>query len=344
MQPFTTAPLARLRLALITLLLVSTTSCATVLTTWHDKAYTPVVALDSQLVERADKTAKVEQTTDLRASADELYSQGYVLVGYTKFSHTLIPGIQKTYARMYGERLGAERVLQEEPHQDGNVFAYTVTYWAKGKRFPFGAYYNDLPDETVMSFPDSLREVIGPGRPVLVEAVVQDSPAQVAGVQQGELIVAVDGEPIEGSEGLDALIPAKAGREVALTVWGLSGLRETSCTLGERLVCAQGYGTEGLYFNQPWAFDDYANFQQYSQAFSNAWHAGFDAHAQAQEQARRDAQYAYMSSEITHLQGQLDDLERRPSRRGTRPTVEGLVDYYKSQPQSYRDRHEFWRD
>lgn len=340
----TTTRLALARLALVTLLATGSSSCASVLTTWHDQAYTPVVELDSQLIERSGSTGEVQQTADLRASADELYSQGYVLVGYTKFSHTLIPNFQSMYARLYGEKLGAAHVLQEQPHQDGNVYAYTVTYWAKGKHFPFGAYYNDIPDETAMYFPDSLRAAMGEGRPVLVEAVVYNSPAELAGVVPGELIVAVDGEPIGGTDGLDALIPEAANREVTLTVWGLAGLRETTCTIGDRFVCAEGYGTEGLYYNQPWAFEDYENFQQYSEAFSNAWHASFDAYAQAQEQARQDAQYAYMSSEMSYLQGRISDLESRPSQRDTRTMGQRLVDDYNSTPQAVRDRNEFWRD
>ena len=302
-------------------LMLASSSCKSVLTTWHAKSYTPVVDLSSPLVEPSDAEPLLEQVADLSGSADELYSQGYVLVGYTKFSHTLVPGFQATYAKMYADRLGAARVLQAEPRQDADVYAYTVTYWAKGREFPFGAYYNDIPDETAMYFPDSLRETIDDGdRPVVVEAVVYGSPAESAGLKKGELIVAVNGASIRGADGLDALVAEHAEQEVELTVWGLSGLRQTTCTVGPRFVCADGYGVEGLYYNQPWAFDKYRNFEQYSHAFVDAWNAGIEAQRQAEEQARRDAQYAYMSSEISSLQGRIDELERQPSQRGSRQT------------------------
>ena len=312
------------RLLAATLLLLPT-GCASVLTTWHQKAYTPVVELDDPLIQKAESTRALEQVSDLAAAADELYSQGYVLVGYTKFTHTLAPGFQASYAKMYAERIGAERVVQAEPRQDGGVYAYTVTYWAKGRAFPFGAFTNDVPDETALYFPDSLRAALGEtGRPVLVEAVVAGSPAEAAGLEDGELIVAVDGEPIAGTRDLDALVPALANREVTLSVWGLAGLRETRCTFGDALVDADGIGVEGLYYNQPWAFDEYASFQQYSQAMVDAWNSGIQAYQQQQEQARRDAQFAYLSSEVSHLQGRLHELERRPSERGSRLDIAQL--------------------
>lgn len=310
-----------LRLVLTSILLLLPTGCASVLTTWHDKAYTAVVDPSSPLVRPAAEAAAVEEAADLARSADELYAEGYVLIGYTKFSHTLVPGFQRTYAKMYGNRIGAARVLQAEPKKNGNVWSYTVTYWAEGASFPLGAYYNDIPEETAMFFPDSLRETIGEGhRPVLVEEVVRGTPAEAAGLEKGELIVAVDGVPITGTDALDALIPERANQEVTLTVWGLSGLRETTCTIGERNACADGYGTEGLYFNQPWAFDDHEEFQQVSQAFTNAWNSGLQAYAAAQEQARVDGQIAYLNTQTSYLQGRIEDLERMPSQRASRGT------------------------
>jgi hypothetical protein len=316
-------PHTTLRLALASTLLLLSTSCASILTTWHDQSYTSVVDTSSELVETVDGSAPLEQVADLASSADELYRQGYVLVGYSKFSHTIVPGFQAMYAKMYADRIGAARVVQAEPVEDGGVYAYTVTYWAPGKRFPFGAYYNDVPEETALLFPDSLREALGAdGRAVFVEEVVAGTPADEAGIRGGELIVAVDGVPFDGTDGLDALIPERAEEDVTITVWGMQGLRTTTCRLRERFVCADGHGVEGLYYNQPWAFDDYANFQQYSQAFTEAWNDGIAAYEEqqriAQEQATHDARYASMGSEISYLNGRIDDLERRPSSREDR--------------------------
>jgi len=310
---------APLRLALVALLPLLSASCASVLTTWHDQAYTTVVPSTDPLVQASGAPRDVEQVADLARAADDLYAQGYVLVGYTKFTHTLVPGFQATYAKMYAGRIGAERTVQAEPRRDGNVYAYTVTYWAPAADFPLGAYYNDIPDETAMLFPDSLRERVAPGhRPVLVETVVHGTPAQAAGVRSGELIVAVDGASFAGCEGLDALVPERAHQEVTLTIWGLEGLRETTCTLGERVTNADGHGPEALYHNRPWEFDDYRNFQKYSQAFTSAWHAGIEAQRQAQARAQRDAEIAHLNGRSAYLEGRIAELERQPSTRGTR--------------------------
>ena len=268
--------LSTLSRIVLVLVLPFLTGCASVLTTWHKKAYKPVIELDHPLLERSAPATSVEQVGDLAQAANQLYSEGFVLVGYTKFTHTLIPSFQSKYAKMYAKQLGAARAVQAAPKANGGVYAYTVTYWSKGREFPFGAYYNDLPDETALLLPDSLREQLDRGdRPVLVEAVVYDTPAEAAGLADGELIVAVNGESFSGTSELDALVSKNAESEVTLTVWGLDGLRETQCTLGDTVATADGIGPEALYYNQPWEFHDYANFQKYSQAFTNAWHASW---------------------------------------------------------------------
>jgi hypothetical protein len=209
--------------------------------------------------------------------------------------------------------------VQAEPLADGGVYAYTVTYWAKGRAFPFGAYTNDVPDETALYFPDSLREALTDGhRPALIEAVVHGSPADRAGLRDGELIVAVDGASFAGCDGLDAIVAERANEEVTLKVWSATGMRETTCTFGERFVNADGFGVEGLYYNQPWAFEDYANFQKYSQMFTQAWHDGWDAYHAEQERQRQASWDAYQSSRIASLNDRITDLENRPSQRTSR--------------------------
>lgn len=304
-----------LRLLVALLLPSLSASCASVLTTWHDQAYVPVIPTGDALVETDRSPGDVEQVADLGAAADDLYAQGYVLVGYTKFTHTLAPGFQAMYAKMYAGRIGAQRTVQAEPRRNGDVYAYTVTYWAPVGEFPFGAYYNDIPDETALMFPDSLRARIESGhRPVRVETVVAGTPAAEAGVRDGELIVAIDGASFDGTEGLDALVPELAEKEVRVTVWGFEGLRETTCVLGSRRLNASGYGPEGLYYDRPWADAEYRSFEQYSRAFTNAWNASIEASRRAEEQARQDAQVAYLNSEVSSLGARLDGLESRNER------------------------------
>ncbi|MEL6712710.1 MAG: PDZ domain-containing protein [Planctomycetota bacterium] len=311
--------------ALVAALLLLSSSCASILTTWHDRAYTEVVPTDDTLVLTSDTPRDVEEVPDLAEASDALYAEGYVLLGFTKFTHTLVPGFQRRYAKLYAGRIGAERTVQATPQRDGGVYAYTVTYWSRAADFPLGAYFNDVPDSTALVFPDALRERLAPGhRPVVVEAVVRGSAAERAGVERGELIVAVDGRSFPGSEGLDALLPERANDEVVLTVWGLDGARDATCRIGARVTGAAGHGPEGLYFNRPWAFVEHRNFQRYSEAFTRGFRSAIEAQRAAQERAWRDARIASLTSRTDHLQNRINELESQPSVRDSRPA--GWID------------------
>jgi hypothetical protein len=300
------------------LFLSSLASCKSMLTTWHDKSYVPIVDLSSSLIERSGGDVEWRVADDLAAAADKLYAEGHVLVGYSKFTHTLIPNFNGMYARMYGEKLGASVVMQETPRQDGDVYAYTVTYWAKGKDFPLGAYYNDMPDEARMYFPDSLREHVGKGnRPVLVESVVMGTTADEAGVAKGELIVRIDGESIDGAEDLDARIMEREGRRATLDVWGLDGLRTVEVSLGAmaRNPDMPVPGAEALYYAQPWALEEYQDFAWISHAFQDAVNQAVADYNRLQEEERRRAHEAWQDYQLSSMQSELDGLDPRDSRR-----------------------------
>jgi regulator of sigma E protease len=57
-----------------------------------------------------------------------------------------------------------------------------------------------------------------PGEAAKVGAVMEDMPAARAGLQAGDLVTAVDGEPVETWEELSSRIRASNGREVQLTI------------------------------------------------------------------------------------------------------------------------------
>ncbi|MEE8390370.1 MAG: PDZ domain-containing protein [Anaerolineae bacterium] len=75
------------------------------------------------------------------------------------------------------------------------------------------------------------------GQGTLVRHVDEDSPAEAAGLRQGDLITAVDGDPVEGPRDLsDAIAEHAPGDEVALTVSSRGedqGEREVEVTLAE---------------------------------------------------------------------------------------------------------------
>ncbi|HYQ71894.1 MAG TPA: hypothetical protein VET88_08200, partial [Gammaproteobacteria bacterium] len=205
-----------LRLFVACLCLPLLGGCASTLSMWHDKSYTPVVDVNDPEVQPYQGEVEITEGPDMKEQADWLYSQGYLLLGYSKFTHTVIPNFSNRYATMYAGLLGAERVMQETPKKiSGDVYAYTVTFWARGRNFPFGAYYNDMPEDTRIFYPDSLREFLDGGMPVMIEEVVDDSPAAQAGLSQGELIAGVDGEPLKGAEDMDRRLVNSGGQELA---------------------------------------------------------------------------------------------------------------------------------
>jgi S1-C subfamily serine protease len=70
---------------------------------------------------------------------------------------------------------------------------------------------------------------------VMVMGVEPNGPGAAAGIRQGDLVLAWDGQPIEGMRGLlGALGPAGVGREVRLALRRAGAPVEVTLTIGER--------------------------------------------------------------------------------------------------------------
>jgi serine protease Do len=71
-----------------------------------------------------------------------------------------------------------------------------------------------------------------PKEGVLVGDVVEKSPAQKAGLQRGDVITQIDGEPVRSSSDLRNRVALRgAGKEVHLTLWRNGGMKEASVRL-----------------------------------------------------------------------------------------------------------------
>jgi membrane-associated protease RseP (regulator of RpoE activity) len=295
--------------------------CASTLTMWDAKSYTPVLDTSNPEVQLHKGDVKITEGPDMEAQADWLYSQGYLLLGYSKFTHTVVPGFANKYAEMYGEKIGAGHVMQETPKKvSSDVYAYTVTFWARGRHFPLGAYYNDVPDQTRLYYPDSLREYLHDGRPVLIEDVVVNSPAAGAGLKAKELIIGMDGKPLNGAEDLDQRLRANSGQPIKLTLWSASGMRTVALQLGQVTTAENDIpGSESLFYRNPWELSDYKDFSYISHAFEQAVKDAM-ANYRAQQEAQRQAAYnAWQNSRISALEKSQDS-----SRRGAPPTRMGI--------------------
>ena len=84
----------------------------------------------------------------------------------------------------------------------------------------------------------SLGDVPGDGG-ATVGALTQGGPAADAGVQRGDVVTAVDGRPVQGSEDLTSAVDAKQpGDDLALTVRRSGDDRQITVTLGTRPASA----------------------------------------------------------------------------------------------------------
>ncbi|TVR41648.1 MAG: PDZ domain-containing protein [Planctomycetota bacterium] len=61
------------------------------------------------------------------------------------------------------------------------------------------------------------------GLPVSIQQVVEGSPADVAGLRPGDMLLAMDGEPLAGVTDLRARVARSQGKPVSLTIWRSQG-------------------------------------------------------------------------------------------------------------------------
>ncbi|WP_423462471.1 trypsin-like peptidase domain-containing protein [Promicromonospora sp. MS192] len=95
-----------------------------------------------------------------------------------------------------------------------------------------------------------------------VQDVVADSPAGDAGIQQGDVIVAIDGDPVNGSASLTAFVREKdAGDKAVLTVVRDGSTEEVTVTLAvkEESAAAPDQGSQGQVPGQGGSGSDQSN-------------------------------------------------------------------------------------
>ena len=89
---------------------------------------------------------------------------------------------------------------------------------------------------TIQSVNKDLAESFGLDKPrgALVNAIEADSPAAKAGLETGDVILSVEGKPIESSSDLPRLVgETKPGSALAMQVWRKGSTRDLRVTVGE---------------------------------------------------------------------------------------------------------------
>lgn len=177
-------------------------------------AYTQLYNANSPAIQKSSGKPIYREFKTVQELADAeagMYEQGYVMIGYVNMLSPQFDMIAKGGATKWGQEVGASTVLQ---NYGGGQFI--ATYWARPSSLPLGVFFSDkLPVEAQNLISSKLRSKGG----VIAEIVAAGSLAESAGIAPGDLIVFANGQQIESSDQLNALIRESRGTSLTLTVW-----------------------------------------------------------------------------------------------------------------------------
>jgi PDZ domain-containing secreted protein len=124
-----------------------------------------------------------------------------------------------------------EVVLGEDPDDEGAAYL-GVRYWSSSS---FWERSRILPSIALGGWPAVTYVLPGRCEGALIVHVEEGSPAEEAGLRAGDVVVAVDGEEVDGFEDLaGAIADREPGDEVTLAIWLADGdEREVEVTLEE---------------------------------------------------------------------------------------------------------------
>jgi membrane-associated protease RseP (regulator of RpoE activity) len=193
---------------------VCTAGCATSL--HYGMAYVPLQDAKSAAFEPAPKKLDYRQLPDINAIAaaeSDMHRDGYVMIGYVNMLSPQLSLIAGSGAQQMGKSVGASRILQAIARGH-----YLATYWARPKNIVLGAFFEDrLPDEARAAIKDVTQDDGG----VLVHIVVKDSPAFVAGIRPGDLLIRMNNAPIESGDDLNEKLQTSRGKSATFLTWSM---------------------------------------------------------------------------------------------------------------------------
>ena len=155
--------------------------------------------------------ARVE---DMSAKADDLYGEGYMMLGYSQFVSPLAPALAENSSTLWGQEVGAAYVALETPRPaKGMNHGYLITYWAKRRpdQSSLGAYIQDLPKDLLDQIGEEFNVVI-------VRQVVKGTPAASAGLQANDVLLALDDVRVVGTRDFLIRLRDYYGKPVVLSV------------------------------------------------------------------------------------------------------------------------------
>lgn len=244
MNPFAQTTLRRpAALVFVLLALLFQAGCTTMQTTYFRGSFQPVEDVNDAAFYPYSGTSEHRMVSDMALAAEQMYSQGYGMIGYSQFVSPLFTSLAPSYATKYAATLGADLAVLETPRPGAsNLHGFLVTYWKRVRPevFSLGTYAEDLPD-------DLLRSLGQDYNVVYLKGVVPNTPAHAAGLRKDDVILAINGERITSSEIYVEKVRKNMGKEAVISVSRYGELEEFTVSIGQAQV-ASTYS----YHDRPW--------------------------------------------------------------------------------------------
>lgn len=252
--------------------------CTTMQTTYFRGSFQPLENVIAPGFLPANGEAQFRMVADMTQGAEDMYNEGYAMIGYSQFVSPLFKSLAPGYATKYANTLGAAYAVMETPQPGpSNLHGYLVTYWARVRpeAFGLGVYSSDLPS-------DVLRQVGQDYNVVYVEGVVPGTPAAQAGLQPDDVILAVNGQRTTTTNVFSDQLRRSYGRETVISVSRYGEHRTIEVTPTEPLVSSAGFS----YHQEPWRNTAPTDWSSLSAANTTA-------RVLQQQQQQRELQAAY---------------------------------------------------
>jgi len=171
---------------------------------------------------------------------------------------------------------------------------------------------------------DDVRELAGTDEGVLIDSVMDDSPAAKAGLQPGDVITAVGGERVAGPpELLDRIRKCKPGDAVAVTYHRMGKRREAVVRLGERPAGPQWAPgkppwfefPEGLGEKVPELREQLERMRPQIEEWAKRWQErGLGPEAEVRPPYDLGKDIGRLTERLDRIEGRLEEMERRLDR------------------------------
>lgn len=188
--------------------------CTTVQTTYFRGSFQPLDPAGHPAYQPYSGETRFRQTGDMAVAAEDMYSQGYGMVGYSQFVSPLLPSLAPGYATKYAESLQAEYAVMEVPRPGAsNLHGYLVTYWSRLRPevMGMGAYATELPESLLQRLGSEYNVVY-------LRGIIPGTAAAAAGLERDDVVLAIDGLRIESLRAYGDMIRKGYGDEVLVSV------------------------------------------------------------------------------------------------------------------------------